>query len=471
MHLSAVRALQRRASAARPTLPTAAFATAPSRVRLAAGRPTTAPRTRAYHLATAPSTRPRQRATTNGSFPVAQRGYASRSYPSHTLINMPALSPTMTSGNLGQWNKKVGDEIQPGDVLVEVETDKATMDFENQDEGFIAKIFVESGTKDVAVNKPIAILVENKEDVEKFADYKLEDNAAPASAPAAEEKPVEKAPEEKPEKKEEPQKEEPKKEDAKQAAPKSGASQKPAPKPAPAPAPAPGAAYTDIPLSNVRKVIAGRLAESKQQIPHYYLTQEINADKIYKLREVLNSEAKGKFKLSVNDFVIRASALALKAVPEVNSAWQGTSIRQFNNADIAVAVATESGLITPIVHQADAIGLSQISTNVKTLAEKARANKLQPHEYQGGTFTISNLGMYGISHFTAIINPPHSGILAVGGVQDKLVIDDAAEKGVRNSKVMNVTLSCDHRVVDGAVGAKWLGVFKGLLENPLTMLL
>ncbi|KAJ3166435.1 pyruvate dehydrogenase complex dihydrolipoamide acetyltransferase component (E2) [Geranomyces variabilis] len=456
---------------------------------------------------------------------VSVRGYASDSYPPHTVLNMPALSPTMTSGNLGQWAKKIGDEIVPGDVLIEVETDKATMDFECQDEGFLAKIFVESGEKDVPVGRPIGVLVESKDDIDKFADFKPDSApAAPAKKESKEKQSTDEAKEEKPKEEKAPRETE-SKEDApnKESAPakssssdrvkasplaktlaaekgidlsavkgtgpdgrivkedilnykapaaaassKAAASGKAAPA---APAAAPGAAYVDIPLSNVRKVIASRLLESKQTIPHYYLTQEINVDKILKLREVLNSQANGKYKLSVNDFVIKASALALKAVPEVNSSWQGSTIRQFNNADIAVAVATDNGLITPIVSSAEHRGLSTISTTVKELAARARINKLQPNEYQGGTFTISNLGMYGISHFTAIINPPHSSILAVGGATDKLVLDDAEERGFRNTKVMNVTLSCDHRVVDGAVGSKWLGVFKGLIENPLTMLL
>ncbi|KAJ3150489.1 pyruvate dehydrogenase complex dihydrolipoamide acetyltransferase component (E2) [Geranomyces michiganensis] len=491
----------------------AAFSTCSLRPRSAAASPTAAVRAR------------QQPPPYQTAFSV--RGYASDSYPPHTVLNMPALSPTMTSGNLGQWAKKLGDEIVPGDVLIEVETDKATMDFECQDEGFLAKIFVESGEKDVPVGKPIGVLVENKDDIDKFADFKPDSSSAAPAAKKEETKekqskdepkdePKEDAPQEKASKEESSA---PKKEAttwAKSAssdrvkasplaktlaaekgidlstvkgtgpdgrivkedvlnykAPAAAASSKAAASgKAPAvPAAAPGAAYVDIPLSNVRKVIASRLLESKQTIPHYYLTQEINVDKILKLREVLNSQANGKYKLSVNDFVIKASALALKAVPEVNSSWQGSTIRQFNNADIAVAVATDNGLITPIVTSAETRGLSTISTSVKELAARARINKLQPNEYQGGTFTISNLGMYGISHFTAIINPPHSSILAVGGATDKLVLDDAEERGFRATKVMNVTLSCDHRVVDGAVGSKWLGVFKGLIENPLTMLL
>ncbi|KAJ3180364.1 hypothetical protein HDU85_004069 [Gaertneriomyces sp. JEL0708] len=427
----------------------------------------------------------------------------------------------MTAGNLGEWHKKIGDEIQPGDVLVEVETDKATMDFECQDEGFLAKIFIDSGAKDVSVNKPIAILVENKDDIEKFKDYTPEAAPAAAAETGATEK---KAPEEPAPPKvdkvcveDNKKAEEPAAEGRAVASPVarklaaergidltkvkgSGPNGRivqedvlnykaPAPtaataaptKGAPAPTPAPAAStaqYEDIPLSNVRKVIANRLTESKQQIPHYYLTIELDADKILKsvnmfmkLREVLNSQANGKYKLSLNDFVVKAAGLALKDVPEVNSSWQGSYIRQYKTADIAVAVATETGLITPIIPSAETKGLSTISNSIKTLATKARQNKLQPHEYQGGTFTISNLGMYGIDHFTAIINPPHAGILAVGGVEDKLVLDETAEKGFRVKKVMKVTMSSDHRVVDGAVGAKWLGRFREYIEKPLSMLL
>ncbi|TPX71878.1 dihydrolipoyllysine-residue acetyltransferase [Spizellomyces sp. 'palustris'] len=438
-----------------------------------------------------------------------QREYASDSYPPHTLLTMPALSPTMTQGNLGQWHKKIGDEVQPGDVLVEVETDKATMDFECQDEGFLARIFIESGEKDVPVSKPLAILVENKDDVEKFADFKPEGAAAPPppSKQTEEPTPPKDEPSKAPESPPSPSGESSDRVSASPVAKKLAAERgielstikgsgpggriikedvvnykapaaAPAATPAPAPtgkaapqAPAPGAAYVDIPLSNVRKVIATRLLESKQQIPHYYLTSEINADKILKLREVLNSQANGKFKLSVNDFIVKAASLALKDVPEVNSSWQGNFIRQFNSADIAVAVATENGLITPIIHQAETKGLAKISNGIKELAQRARVNKLQPHEYQGGTFTISNLGMYGISHFTAIINPPHASILAVGGVDEKLVLDETSEKGFAVRKVLKVTMSNDHRVVDGAVGARWLEKFKTYIENPLSMLL
>ncbi|KAI9326889.1 2-oxoacid dehydrogenases acyltransferase-domain-containing protein [Obelidium mucronatum] len=430
-------------------------------------------------------------------------------FPPHNLLGMPALSPTMTQGNLGGWKKQVGDFVQPGDILVEVETDKATMDFECQEEGYIAKIFIDANTKDVTVGAPLCILVDNKADVEKFASFTIgAANAASAASAAADAVPVAAAAPAVAAATAAPVRKAGERVVASPAAkfiaaqkgialenvagtgPKgrilkgdvlgfkgvAAAPAKAAASSAAAPASFTPAAptaqlYVDTPVSNIRKVIAARLTESKQSIPHYYLTLELEADTILSLRETLNKQANGKFKLSVNDFVIKASSLALRDVPEVNSAWQGTFIREFQTSDIAVAVATENGLITPIVASAESKGLSTISNNVKSLAEKARDGKLQPHEYQGGSFTISNLGMFGIKSFTAIINPPHAAILAVGGVEEKLVVDAKSEKGFRAKKVFNVTLSCDHRVVDGAVGAKWLQSFKGYIENPLSMIL
>ncbi|KAF9139411.1 pyruvate dehydrogenase complex dihydrolipoamide acetyltransferase component (E2) [Linnemannia schmuckeri] len=430
------------------------------------------------------------------------RFYSSKSFPSHITINMPALSPTMTMGNIGTWQKKVGDAVAAGDVLVEIETDKAQMDFECQEEGYIAKILVESGSKEVSINQPIAIMVENKEDIEKFADFTAADaGAAGAAAPAAtEEKEASKA--EAPKAAAAPKAAEtvnaaPSRSDAERifASPiaKKIANEKninlgdlsgsgpngrilkadvesytPAAKAAPAPAtkaaPAPaaaapaGAAYTDIPVTNMRKIIAQRLTESKQTVPHYYVTVEMEMDKVMKLREVLNKSSEDKYKLSVNDFIVKASALALKAVPEANSSWMNGSIRQYHSSDICVATSTPTGLITPIVANAETKGLATIS------------NQLAPHEYQGGTFTISNMGMYGIKHFTAIINPPQSCILAVGATE-KRVVPGAEDGEYRTASIMAVTLSSDHRTVDGAVAAQFLKAFKGYMENPLKMLL
>ncbi|KAG0230752.1 pyruvate dehydrogenase complex dihydrolipoamide acetyltransferase component (E2) [Mortierella sp. GBA43] len=440
------------------------------------------------------------------------RYYSSKSYPSHITINMPALSPTMTMGNIGAWQKKVGDAIAPGDVLVEIETDKAQMDFECQEEGFLAKILADAGSKEVNINQPIAIMVENKEDIEKFADFTAADaGASGAAAPA----PAKEAPkEEAPKQAEAPKAAAPKQADTTKAASSHSDAERifaspiarkianeknidlgdlsgtgpngrivkadvesytPAPKAAPkaaaaaAAAPAPGAAYTDIPLTNMRKIIAQRLTESKQNIPHYYVTVECEMDKVLKLREVLNKASEDKYKLSVNDFIVKASALALKAVPEANSSWLNDSIRQYHSADICVATSTPTGLITPIVSSAETKGLATISSQVKDLATRARAGKLAPHEYQGGTFTISNMGMYGVKHFTAIINPPQSCILAVGSTEKRVVPGEDGD--VRTASFMAVTLSSDHRTVDGAVAAQFLKAFKGFIENPLKMLL
>ncbi|KAK4514472.1 uncharacterized protein ATC70_002069 [Mucor velutinosus] len=446
------------------------------------------------------------------------RLYSSSSFPTHNVIAMPALSPTMTAGGIGAWQKKVGDEIQPGDVLVEIETDKAQMDFECQEEGFLAKVLVDTGAKDVAVGQPIAVFVDDEADIAAFENFTVADVQGGAPAPAAEEAPKketksEEAPAPAAESSESKSDATPShggrvlasplarklaeergldiskvkgsgpngviskddvegyKAPAAAAAPAAG-SAAPAQIPAAyAPQGASGEAYTDIPTTSMRKIIASRLSESKQQVPHYYLTVEINMDKTNKLREVLNKSAEGKYKLSVNDFVVKASALALKSVPEVNAAWQGDFIRQYNSADICVAVATPSGLITPIVTAAETKGLSTISSQVKDLATRARDGKLAPQEYQGGSFTISNLGMFGVSNFTAIINPPQSCILAVGGAQQKVVADETTESGFAVRNVMEVTLSADHRVVDGAVGATWLQAFKGFMENPLKMML
>ncbi|RKP08488.1 2-oxoacid dehydrogenases acyltransferase-domain-containing protein [Thamnocephalis sphaerospora] len=437
-------------------------------------------------------------------------------YPNHIVINMPALSPTMTHGNIGTWRKQPGDEIVPGDVLVEIETDKAQMDFECQEEGFLAKILVESGSKDVDIRTPIAVLVENKDDIAQFADFTVE--AAPS---AIETKPESSAASE-PESKtpEAPTKSESKSSSAASSAAQTSpagrikasplaktlavehglslkdvhgsgpngritkadvekliASGKPrctgagaASAAAPAATGPAAAAYTDIPLTNMRKTIAKRLTEAKQQLPHYYLTIEVQMDKINQLRQAFNQTSEGKYRLSVNDFVIKASAQALKDVPEVNSAWHGEQIRQYHSADICVATATPTGLITPIVANAGAKGLAEISNTVKELAGRARKNELKPHEYQGGTFTISNLGMFGIQSFTAIINPPQSCILAVGSSEKKVVPAPNGD-GYATINVMKVTLSCDHRVVDGAVGAQWLQAWKRYMENPLSMML
>jgi pyruvate dehydrogenase E2 component (dihydrolipoamide acetyltransferase) len=241
------------------------------------------------------------------------------------------------------------------------------------------------------------------------------------------------------------------------------------------PTPAPGGLFTDIPNTQIRKVIAARLTESKQTVPHYYLSIECRMDKLLKVRQELNAKGEGAYKLSVNDFIIKAAALALQKKPTCNSAWFGDYIRRYHNVDINVAVSTDEGLFTPIVQDADKKGLATIANTVKDLANKAKEKKLQPHEFQGGTFTISNLGMFGVKQFAAVINPPQSCILAVGGTEKKVVPNEdketSAAQPYATAHVMTVTLSCDHRVVDGAVGAEWLKTFKELVEDPVKMLL
>nr|XP_046265709.1 dihydrolipoyllysine-residue acetyltransferase component of pyruvate dehydrogenase complex, mitochondrial [Scatophagus argus] len=438
------------------------------------------------------------------------------SYPTHLKITLPALSPTMTMGTVQRWEKKVGEKLSEGDLLAEIETDKATIGFEVQEEGYLAKIMVPEGTRDVPLGTPLCIIVENESDIAAFKDY-VETGVAdvstppppppPAPAPAA--APAAAAPSAAPAAPAAPRKGRifasplakklaaekgidlaqvsgsgpdgritrkdidsfvpPKAAPAVAAAPTSAAA--PA---APAPAAAPGApagTFTDIPISNIRKVIAQRLMQSKQTIPHYYLSVDVNMDQVLELRKELNAEVKAQnIKLSVNDFIIKASALACLKVPECNSSWMDTVIRQNHVVDVSVAVSTASGLITPIVFNAHTKGLAAISSDVSALAAKAREGKLQPHEFQGGTFTISNLGMFGVKNFSAIINPPQSCILAVGGSEKRLMPADN-EKGFDVASMMSVTLSCDHRVVDGAVGAQWLAEFRKFLEKPVTMLL
>lgn len=415
-------------------------------------------------------------------------------------ILMPALSPTMTEGTLSKWLVKEGDEVASGDIIAEIETDKATMELEAVDEGKIGKILVNEGTEGVEVNKPIGVLLEEGEDESDIGDMA----AAPSPAPAP--------------------------------APKESAKAAPAPQPSsPAPKPAPAAAsgdrifasplakriaanagidlagivgsgpkgrivkadidvalaggvtraaatapavasdvpdfgqpYTEVANTNVRKVIARRLLEAKQTIPHFYLTVDCVIDKLLALRKDLNGREGADYKLSVNDFVIKACAVAMRKVPMANASWTEEAIRLYDNVDVSVAVATDGGLITPIIRKADQKGLLSISNEMKDLAARARDNKLKPEEFQGGGFSISNLGMYGIKEFSAIINPPQVAILAVGAGEQRPIVKDGA---LAIGTVMSCTLSCDHRVVDGAVGAEFLQALKPLIEDPISLLL
>jgi pyruvate dehydrogenase E2 component (dihydrolipoamide acetyltransferase) len=438
-------------------------------------------------------------------------------------ITMPALSPTMEEGTLASWQVKEGDTVASGDVLCEIETDKATMEVEAVDEGTIGKLLVDEGTEGVKVNAPIAILLEDGEDAGALDGYTAEGGAVPsgggagesdqeplaaeASAPAAEtpktaassaggkggrifasplarrmagqndldlsalsgtgpkgrivKRDIEKTLKDGTGKKgaaaPEAKADAPGKDDAKVAPQPMAASSYP-----------PSTDdYEEIKLNSMRKTIARRLTESKQTVPHFYLTIDIELDRLLAMRKELNGRSDA-YKISVNDFIVRASALALAKHPEINSQFTETAILQHRKVDVSVAVAIDGGLVTPVVRDANHKGLAEISGVTKDLAGRAREGKLTPEEYQGGTFTISNLGMFGVDQFVGVINPPQSTILAVGSGKQKPVVKDGA---LAVATVMTATLSCDHRAYGGAEGAQFLETLKGLLEDPVTMLL
>ena len=418
-------------------------------------------------------------------------------------IRMPALSPTMTDGTLSRWLVKEGDEVRSGDVIAEIETDKATMEVEAIDDGVVAVIAVEAGTQNVAVNAVIAMLAEDGEDTASISV---------SEAPAAS---VEAAPEPTP-----------------APAAQAVSETKPAPvAAAPAAVPTPIAASSEgrvfasplarriaaqnnlslqaikgtgpngriikfdvetalstpasptapatampsqakeerfVPHSAMRRTIAARLTESKQQAPHFYLTVDCEIDALLAARKSMNDMAAEGVKISVNDMIVRAAAQALMKVPDVNGSYEAEGCRYFADADICIAVALEGGLVTPVIQSAQDKGLAEISQISKQLASQARDGTLPPEAYAGGSFTISNLGMYGIREFAAVINPPQGAILAVGAGEQRAIVKNGE---LAIATVMSVTLSADHRVVDGALGAQWMQVFKGFIENPVTMLL
>ena len=455
-------------------------------------------------------------------------------------ILMPALSPTMEKGNLAKWLKKEGDKVKSGDVIAEIETDKATMEVEAVDKGTLAKIVVPEGTADVPVNQLIAVLAGEGEDAKAAAA------SAGSAAPAPKPQPAPAAP-------------------APAAAPKAEAPKADAPKPAPAPVAAPAQAapaaapvpspaasgarafasplakrlakeagidigriagsgphgrviardvdaaksgnglkaapgapaaapsapaiapsmsdqqvralfeegsYEVVPHDGMRRTIAQRLTQSTQTIPHFYLTIDCNIGKLLAAREEINAAAprdkdgKPAYKLSVNDFVIKALAVALQRIPDANVSWTESGMLKHRHSDVGVAVAMPGGLITPIIRRAESKSLSTISNEMKDFAARARARKLKPHEYQGGTTAVSNLGMYGIKDFTAVINPPHATILAVGAGEERAIVKNGK---IEAAHIMSVTMSCDHRAVDGALGAELIGAFKALIENPVMM--
>jgi pyruvate dehydrogenase E2 component (dihydrolipoamide acetyltransferase) len=468
-------------------------------------------------------------------------------------ILMPALSPTMEKGNLAKWLKKEGDTVKSGDVIAEIETDKATMEVEAVDEGILAKIVVPEGTADVPVNQLIALIAGEGEDP-KSVTAPAAGGAAPPPAPKAEAAPAAPAAAPQPQANAIPgdatahmgyarvdqapagpaQGAKPDgagqgagnrvfasplaKRIAKEAgvdiasvqgsgphgrvvekdvrAALQGGGAKPAAAPAAAAAPAPAGkpaapqlaqsasadqvkamfeagSYEEVPLDGMRKTIAKRLVESKQTVPHFYLSLDCELDALMALREQINAAAgkdkdgKPAYKLSVNDFVIKALAIALQRVPAANSVWAEDRILKMKHSDVGVAVAIEGGLFTPVVRKAETKTLTAISAEVKDMAGRARTRRLKPEEYQGGSTAVSNLGMFGIKNFQAVINPPQGTILAVGAGENRVVVKNGAPAVVQ---AMTVTLSCDHRVVDGALGAELLAAFKQLIESPMGML-
>lgn len=432
-------------------------------------------------------------------------------------ILMPALSPTMESGTVSKWTVSVGDAVRSGDVIAEIETDKATMEVEAVEEGVLAVILVSEGAEGVAVGTPIARLAEDGEAVdevaaspavsapaaqptakapaaEKPAAEKPADTPAPAAIPAAMPAPVSS-----PSVKDAESKAGGRifasplarriaadrgvdltslagsgphgrilRHDVEAAETRPSSSASAATMPANAPMSAVAGASTVETNSQMRRIIAQRLQESKANAPHFYLTVDCEIDNLLAARRMMNEQAGDGVKISVNDLVIRAVAMALMAVPKANASWEGENTRYFQHADIAMAVAVDGGLVTPVVWAAEQKGLAALSGITRDLALRAREGKLAPEEFSGGSFTISNLGMYGIREFAAVINPPQGAILAVGAGEERPVVRDGQ---LAVATVMSVTLSADHRVVDGAVGAEWLQAFKGYIQQPVTMLL
>lgn len=439
--------------------------------------------------------------------------------PNHNKVLLPALSPTMESGTIVNWAKKEGDKLNEGDLLAEIETDKATMGFETPEEGYLAKILISAGSKDVPIGKLVCIIVDDEASINAFKDYKDDlpspsKPQAPATSPPQPSPPKSAAPPPAP-------------------LPRSPASTQSSTKPSElsssiskskdrifaspfakllasekglnlasigqgsglygsikaadlskarplsqSKTTAPsldisGDVYEDRPVSSVRDALAKILLQSKQTVPHYYLTVELNLDEVIKLRKKFNDVLeKGGEKLTLNDFIVKATALASRKVPEANSVWMDTFIRQYNAVDVTVTVSTDQGLITPIVFDADLKGLLEINRDINRLSNKAKEGALESHEFQGGTISVSNLGAFNIKNISPIIIPPQACILGVGSVQQRLIPDQsAAPNGTKVANIVQMTLSCDHRVVDGAVGAQWLSAFRQLIEHPQNMLL
>ena len=451
---------------------------------------------------------------------TASRCFASN-LPSHKVLEMPNLSPTMSKGTITKWYKKEGDSFSAGDVLCDIETDKATVGFEMVDSGVLAKIIVLTGTKDVPLGAPVAVVVEEAKDVAAFKDFVPPQKAAAAKKPEpkkeapkpAAPKPVAPKPAEpKPAPKAEPVKAEPKVEKlppqgkyaASPAAKKiaadhnidlgkvkatgkggrvtkgdvleyiAGGARAEVPKPAaPAKPTIPGMpTFEDVTISEAQNINASRVAEAKKFVPHFYVSVECEVDKLLQIRDFLNKYSKSK--VSINDILIKAAALTCTRVKNVNSSWMNTFIRQYKHVDMTVAIQTPKGLFHPSVLRANLKGLEAIATETKALKEKGKQGQIKPEECVGGTFTISNPGMHGVIQLIEVVNTPQACALGVGKVQKKVILDEAkaaTDKPWKISNRMIVTLSCDHRVVDGGVASEWTKEFKKLVENPMLMLL
>ncbi|MBL6621116.1 MAG: pyruvate dehydrogenase complex dihydrolipoamide acetyltransferase [Rickettsiales bacterium] len=437
-------------------------------------------------------------------------------------ILMPALSPTMKEGNLAKWLKSEGDQVSSGDVIAEIETDKATMEVEAVDDGTLGKIIIAEGSKNVAVNSVIAVLLEDGESKDSLKNFKPANKAEEKNEQEDAAKKAEKTSSiVKEEEKKQPTNSSRSKTEQKQniaktvttitrskdvnsdvkispvakriaamnnidisniqaSGPKNRVIKSDVINHMSAPASSDKIfrdenEYNIIENNNIRQVIAERLLEAKQTIPHFYLSLDCNISELLQIRSQINNNANidesGKpiYKISVNDLIIKASALALNNVPQVNASWNNDSILQYNNIDISVAVSIDDGLITPIIQNAEQKTIFNISKEMKLLASKARAGTLAPHEFQGGGFSISNLGMYGITQFNAIVNPPQSAILSVGAASKKVVFDK--QNNLQSIDSLTLSLSCDHRVVDGAIGAKFLQSLQYFLENPVLLVM
>jgi len=384
------------------------------------------------------------------------------SFPEHTILDMPALSPTMETGTLLKWNIKVGDKVQAGDIIAEIETDKAKVDWEHGDEGYVAKLLVEEG--DVPkVGQPLVVLVEDPSDVDAFKSFSVSGGAKKSSPGPS--KPAKQAPS-----KPAPQPSQPQ-------APQQAKSSPSAPS-RPAPVATAGVLddvdFTDLPSSELRQEIAQRVSEAKQTVPHYYLTTEFRVDHIQKLCAELNSRAKGAYTITLQDFVVKASARALQKLPAINATWNDKFIRRYNRVHINVNLNSISeGVYSPLIRDADRKGLLEISKTVSAFSEAAKESKLSSEDLQVGTFTISDLGSFGVQHSSSAVNTPQACLLTVGGVEKRLSPKKTpdAESPYEVASFVSCTLSCDHRVVDGAIGAQWLQEFKSSLEDPVNLLL